>query len=190
MADPGVTTNQFLTFTLDDDVYAMDIEAIREVLEVTSITKIPRTPAYMRGVINLRGHAVPVMDLRMKFNMGEVSQTVETCIIIAEVDHGGDKALIGALVDAVHEVYEMPPETIETAPKMGTEIRADFIAGIGRKDDSFVVILDNRKIFSEEELALAQESSRLPGDDQEAGAGGDDDRALPPQAENQARAEA
>ena len=124
----------------------------------------------------------------MKFGMGEVCQTVETCIIIAEVEHGGEKALIGALVDAVHEVYEMQPETIEAAPKMGTEIRADFIAGIGRRDESFVIILDNQKIFSEEELALAQDVSRLAGDDHEAG--GDDDQPLSPQAEELARPQA
>jgi purine-binding chemotaxis protein CheW len=158
MAEAGLTTNQFLTFTLDDDVYAMEIDSIREVLEMTSITKIPRTPPFMRGVINLRGYAVPVMDMRMKFGMGEVVQTVETCIIIAELDHAGEKSLIGAIVDSVDEVYEMPPETIEEAPRMGASIRADFIAGIGRREEAFVIILDNKKVFSEEELALAREA--------------------------------
>ncbi|MFW5836970.1 MAG: chemotaxis protein CheW, partial [Desulfovibrionaceae bacterium] len=136
MSETDVTTNQFLTFTLGEEVYALEIDVIREVLEMTDITKIPRTPAYMRGVINLRGSAVPVMDMRMKFGMGQVRDTVETCIIIVEVDFEGDETLIGALVDSVREVYEMPPDTIEAAPKMGTDIDAEYIKGIGRQQEA------------------------------------------------------
>jgi purine-binding chemotaxis protein CheW len=160
MAEPALATNQFLTFTLDQDVYAMEIDSIREVLEATTITKIPRTPEFMLGVINLRGHAVPVMDLRMKFSMGEVQQTVETCIIIAEVAHDGATTSIGALVDSVDEVFGIPADSIEPAPRMGSAIEAEFIAGIGRKEEAFVIILDTGKVFSAEELQQAGEAAR------------------------------
>jgi purine-binding chemotaxis protein CheW len=161
MSDADVTTNQFLTFTLGEEIYALEIDVIREVLEMTAITKIPRTPESMRGVINLRGAAVPVLDMRRKFGMGKVEQTVETCIIIVEVEFEGEETHIGALVDSVREVYEMPPDTVEAPPKMGTDIDAEYIKGIGRQDDAFIIILDNRKVFSAEELAAAKSAADM-----------------------------
>lgn len=146
------STNQFLTFTLGDEVFALDISSVREVLEYTTITKVPRTPEYIRGVINLRGRAVPVVDVRLKFGMPETERTVNTCIIIVEVRLGGEETVLGALADSVKEVMDIEPKDMEPAPRMGTSIKADFIKGIGKQGEHFIIVLDIDKVFSEEEL--------------------------------------
>jgi len=146
------STNQFLTFTLGDEVFALDISSVREVLEYTTITKVPRTPEYIRGVINLRGRAVPVVDVRLKFGMPETARTVNTCIIIVEVKLEGEETVLGALADSVKEVMDIEPKDVEPAPRMGTSIKADFIKGIGKHNDDFIIILDIDKVFTEEEL--------------------------------------
>jgi purine-binding chemotaxis protein CheW len=148
--------NQFLTFTLGREIFALDIGTVREVLELTTITRIPRTPPFMRGVINLRGHAVPVVDMRLKLGMSKGEDTVDTCIIIVEIDFEGEQTVMGALVDSVREVFEMTPEAIEAAPKMGAAVNAEYIRGMGRQDNNFIIILDIGKIFSAEELALVR----------------------------------
>ncbi|MDR3639832.1 MAG: chemotaxis protein CheW [Humidesulfovibrio sp.] len=161
MAEKNATEiSQHLTFTLGKEVFALDIASVREVLELTSITKIPRTPDFMRGVINLRGHAVPVMDLRLKFGMPKAEATVDTCIIIVEVDFEGDRIIMGGMVDSVREVFEIPSDRIEVAPRMGTSISTDYIKGIGKQDDVFIIILDIARIFSAAELALAREAQK------------------------------
>jgi len=147
------TTNQFLTFTLGDEVFALDISSVREVLELTAITKVPRTPEYIRGVINLRGRAVPVVDMRLKFGMSVTEHTVDTCIIIVEVQFAGDEIILGALADSVKEVMDIEPKDVEPAPKMGTSVQTDFIRGIGRHGEGFIIILDINKIFNDAELA-------------------------------------
>ena len=151
-------TDQYLTFTLAEEMFALDIAMVSEVLEFQNITKIPRTPKFMRGVINLRGRAIPVVDLRMKFQMGETEKTVDTCIIIVEVDMDGETAVIGALADSVHEVFEMPEEQIEPPPRLGTRIDTDFIRGMGRQDEEFIIVLDINQVFSSEELTLLQDA--------------------------------
>ncbi len=148
------TMNQYLTFTLNKDIYALDISSVREVLELTPITRIPRTPKFMRGVINLRGHAVPVVDMRLKFGMSKTEDTINTCIIIVEVLFDGDSTVMGALADSVREVIELTEGMIEEPPRMGTTIKTDFIRGMGKQDDEFVIILDINKILSLEELAM------------------------------------
>lgn len=148
------TMNQYLTFTLNKDIYALDISSVREVLELTPITRIPRTPKFMRGVINLRGHAVPVVDMRLKFGMSKTEDTINTCIIIVEVLFDGDSTVMGALADSVREVIELTEGMIEEPPRMGTTIKTDFIRGMGKQDDEFVIILDINKILSVEELAM------------------------------------
>jgi len=146
------STNQYLTFTLGHEVFALGISSVREVLEFTTITKVPRTPEYIRGVINLRGRAVPVVDVRLKFGMPQTERTVNTCIIIVEVQLGGEELVLGALADAVKEVMDIEPGEVEPAPRMGTSIKADFIQGIGKQNDDFIIILDIDKVFSDEEL--------------------------------------
>jgi purine-binding chemotaxis protein CheW len=161
MAEQNATdTSQYLNFTLGKEVFALDISSVREVLELTVITKIPRTPDFMCGVINLRGHAVPVMDMRLKFGMPPTAATVDTCIIIVEVDFEGERIIMGGKVDSVREVFDLTAEHIENAPRMGTSINTDYIKGIGKQDDNFVIILDIGKVFSAAELALAKEAQK------------------------------
>ncbi|NCC24960.1 MAG: chemotaxis protein CheW [Deltaproteobacteria bacterium] len=147
------TTNQYLTFALDKEIYALATDTVKEVLQMTTITRIPRTPEFMRGVMNLRGHAVPVVDLRLKFGMKTIEDTVNTCIIIVDVMYDDEATQMGAVVDSVREVFEMDAAQIEAPPKMGTTIDSSFIRGMGRQEDDFIIILDIDKIFSLEELA-------------------------------------
>ena len=147
---------QHLTFTLDEEVFAVDISKVREVLEYTTVTKVPQTPEFMRGVINLRGSVVPVVDLRLKFGMTETSKTVNTCVIITEISLDGETTVLGALADSVQEVHEFEPDQIEPAPKIGTKLNTDFIEGMGKRDDQFIMILNIDKVFSSDELAVVQ----------------------------------
>lgn len=146
-------TTQFLTFTLADEVFSVDVARVREILEITTITKVPQVPDFMRGVINLRGCVVPVIDLRLKFGMEEADQTVNTCIIVVEVAMDGENIVLGALADSVQEVIEMEPSQIEAAPHIGTHLRTEFLKGMGKHDGRFVMILDIDKVFSGAELA-------------------------------------
>jgi len=145
-------TTQYLTFTLAEEVFAVDVDRVREILEITNITKVPQVPDFMRGVINLRGCVVPVLDLRLKFGMAETAQTVNTCIIVVEVEMDGEKIVLGALADSVQEVIEMERSQIEAAPHIGTHLKTDFLKGMGKHDNRFVMILDIDKVFSGNEL--------------------------------------
>ncbi|MBI2353433.1 MAG: chemotaxis protein CheW [Deltaproteobacteria bacterium] len=156
MADE-LQANQYLTFTLADEVFAVDVARVREILEYTGITKVPQVPDFMRGVINLRGCVVPVIDLRLKFGMRETDRTVNTCIIVVEVQMDADVIVLGALADSVQEVIELEPGQIEAAPHIGTRLRTDFIRGMGKLDGRFVMILDIDRVFSCEEMAEVQE---------------------------------
>lgn len=149
-------TTQYLTFTLADEVFAVDVARVREILEITNITKVPQTPEFMRGVINLRGSVVPVIDLRLKFGMSETERTVNTCIIVVEVVMDGETIVLGSLADSVQEVIEMEPDQIEAAPHIGTHLNTDFIRGMGKHDGHFVMILDIDEVFSSGELAAVQ----------------------------------
>jgi purine-binding chemotaxis protein CheW len=148
-------TNQYLTFKLSDEVYALDIGKVREVLDFTAVTKVPRTPEFMRGVINLRGSVVPVVDMKLKFGMPMTEKTVNTCVIITEVTADGDTTVLGCLADSVQEVLDLGPEQISAPPRIGTKLRTEFITGMGKRDDRFIIILDIDRVFSADELALA-----------------------------------
>ena len=145
-------SRQYLTFLLDGELYAVSVSQVREVLEYNTITKLPRTEAFMKGLINLRGKGVPVIDLRTKFSMPEKEVTKDTSIIVLEV--GGEGLVVGAMADAVQEVVELDEADIEPAPRLGSRLDAEFMAGIGRKDEGFVVILNTDRIFDEEEIAI------------------------------------
>jgi purine-binding chemotaxis protein CheW len=146
--------NQFLTFTLDNEQYAIGVAKVREVLEHTKITKLPRTAEFMKGIINLRGTGVPVIDLRLKFGLPETPITKDTSIIVMEVEGRDGNVVVGALADAVHEVVDIEENSIEPAPRFGTRLAAEFIKGVGKRDDSFIILLDIDRIFNAEEITV------------------------------------
>ncbi|MBV5316271.1 MAG: chemotaxis protein CheW, partial [Desulfobulbaceae bacterium] len=129
-----------------------DVAKVREILELTSITKVPQTPDFMKGVINLRGSVVPVIDLRLNFGMQCTQQTVNTCIIVVEVNLNSEIIVLGVLADSVQEVVEMEPDHIEPPPQLGTKLNTAFIKGMGKVENTFVMILDIDKVFSADEL--------------------------------------
>ena len=150
---------QYLSFNLDDEIFAMDISKVREVLEFKSVTKVPQTPDFMRGVINLRGSVVPVIDLKKKFGMGETQKAVNTCVIITDVILDDETIVLGAMADSVEEVFDLEPENIEPAPRIGTHMNTEFLKGMGKKGDEFMLILDINKVFTSEELLDVQAGS-------------------------------
>jgi purine-binding chemotaxis protein CheW len=153
-AQPVLELTQYLTFFLGDETFSLDIARVREVLDYTIITRVPRTPDYVQGVINLRGSVVPVVDLRLKFGMPALSVSVNTCIIIVEAVVQGDSVVLGLLADSVQEVIELDRGNIQPAPRIGTRLDTGFIKGIGRQDDRFIIILDIDRVFSHDELDL------------------------------------
>lgn len=152
--DPSqaTTPSQFLTFTLDQERYAVEIAKVREVLEFTSVNRVPRTPDFMRGVINLRGNVVPVIDLRLKLGLSPTERTLDSCVVITEVLVDGEPVVLGALADSVQEVIELDPASILPPPRMGTRVDTAFIRGMGRRDDQFLIILDIDRVLSEDDL--------------------------------------
>lgn len=155
--DATMETDQYLTFKLDDEIYALNISHVREVLDFTKISRVPRMPEFMCGVINLRGGVVPVVDLRIKFGMQEKEKTVDTCIIIIEITIGEEQTLLGIMADSVQEVMNLEPDQIQPPPKIGTRLKTEFIKGMGKKNDEFIIILECDKVFSSEELVVVQD---------------------------------
>jgi purine-binding chemotaxis protein CheW len=155
-------TTQYLTFRIDDKIFGFNITKVREVLDFTTITRVPRTPDFMRGVINRRGSVVPVVDLRLKFGMPKTEKAVNTCIIIVEVTVDGETTVLGALADSVQEVMDLDPDHIEPAPKIGTRLNTEFIKGLAKKDHWFIIILDIEKIFSVDEHTMSQLDLETP----------------------------
>ncbi|MDA8141477.1 MAG: chemotaxis protein CheW [Desulfobacteraceae bacterium] len=150
--------HQYLTFKLGEEMFAIDVSQVREILDVTNITKVPRAPEFMRGVINVRGSVVPVVDLRLKFDMEKTQRTVDTRIVVMEIALDGELTIIGTLADAVHNVMDIEPSGIEPAPKVGAKWNTEFIKGIGKHNDQFIIILNVDRIFSVEELAMVQQA--------------------------------
>ena len=151
----------FLTFTLNREIFAIQVANVREVLDLAEITVVPRTPKFMRGVINLRGRVVPVVDMRIKFDLPAVQDTVDTCIIVVEVNFDDEKMVIGALADSVEEVFELGEEEIEPPPSIGSSLDSEFIRGMGKLGEKFIVILDIDKVFSVDELAMATDPGEV-----------------------------
>jgi purine-binding chemotaxis protein CheW len=150
---------QCLTFKLAEEIYAIDVGKVKEVLDFTKITKVPKTPDFMRGVINLRGSVVPVVDMRLKFGMSVTEKTVNTCIIVMEVNLDNETTVIGALADSVQEVIDLEPNQIEPAPRIGTRINTEFIKGMGKHEEEFLIILDIDKVFSQDEITQVKDGS-------------------------------
>jgi purine-binding chemotaxis protein CheW len=147
-------TNQYLSFTMRDENFAIEISKVREVLDVSTLTRIPRMPDYLSGVINLRGNVVPVMDLGLKLGMEVIERSKNTCIMIVEVRVEGVEVEMGVLTDSVQMVLDLPPEQVEAVPKMGTDLNTDFIKGMGRQEERFLIILDIDTILAQEGKAV------------------------------------
>ncbi|MBA7709741.1 Chemotaxis protein CheW [subsurface metagenome] len=153
-------TAQYLTFRLREEEFGIDVECINGILELTPITRIPKTPDYVIGVINVRGRVVPVIDMRLKFGMPITEQTVDTCIIVMGITLGSEDVVLSGLVDEVQEVVELSAEQIEPTPKIGNKINTDFLEGMGKRNaEKFIMILDIEKVFSTDELTLIKETS-------------------------------
>jgi len=144
----------YLTFCLGDEVFAVDVQHVHEVLDFRDSTRIPGAPDYMRGIINLRGSVVPVVDMRLKFGMSETEKKLSTCVIVMEVGRGANRTVIGALADAVKDVFEFEPGQIEPPPRFGEKSKMDFIQAIGKRNDQFIIILNFNKAFSTEEVVM------------------------------------
>lgn len=151
----------YLTFKLGDELFALNVAKVREVLDFCTITKIPRTPEFMSGVINLRGNVVPVVDLRQCLEMSRTEQTLNTCIIVVEVQLEGEPTVIGALADSVDEVIILEPAQIQPPPRMGLHIRTDYIQGMGKRDNEFIIILDIDKVFSFEDANVLHAETKI-----------------------------
>ena len=150
---------QFLTFRLGAETFAVDVLQVREILDLIAITRVPQMPGYMLGVINLRGSVVPVIDLRRKFGLPASEASRDNCIVVLEVDSAGEKTVVGAQADAVTEVLDLPQDAIEPPPRLGMRLKTEFIRGMGKKDEEFLIILDVDRIFSDTALAQLQESA-------------------------------
>ncbi len=152
-------TAQYMTFKLGDELFAINVAQVREVLEVSHITRVPSAPDYMRGVVNVRGQAIPVVDLRLKFGLPRGSDTVHTRIIVMELEIDGESAVLGGIADSVHEVIELEPGNINPPPRIAMRWKTEFIQGMGRRGEDFIIILDVNAVFSTEELAMVNEAS-------------------------------
>jgi purine-binding chemotaxis protein CheW len=157
MGQNPLDQHQYLTFMLGGEVYAMGILAIKEIIEYGNLTEVPRMPHFIRGVINLRGAVVPVIDLSARFGKAATTVTQRTCIVIVEVASGNDETagtqVVGVMVDAVNAVLEIPATEIEPPPSFGAHIRADFMIGMGKVSGKFVIILNIHNVLSVDEMA-------------------------------------
>ncbi len=144
-------TGKYLTFTLDEEEYGIGILKVKEIIGMMPITSVPRTPPFVKGVINLRGKVIPVIDLRLKFEMGEIPYNDRTCIIVVEIDSEGDTILIGIVVDAVSEVLNIQENEIEKTPAFGTKLDTEYILGMAKTEDGVKILLNIDNVLSHEE---------------------------------------
>ncbi|MGE5582304.1 MAG: chemotaxis protein CheW [Bacillota bacterium] len=163
-----VQGGKFLTFMLGAESFGTPIRKVKEIIGMMEITHIPKTQGYIKGVINLRGKIIPVMDLRLKFGMAEKEYNDRTCIMIMEVFSGQAGQLIGVVVDAVTEVVNIQAGEIEPPPEYGTGIEGDFLTGIGKLKDKVILLLNIEKVLSREEIGLVKKD--LTGDFEKEGA--------------------
>lgn len=155
-------SNEYMTFKLGDELFAINVAQVREVLELSQITKVPTAPDYMRGVVNVRGQATPVVDLRLRFGLPRGADTVHTRIIVMELELDGQPTVLGGIADSVHEVIELDPANVLPPPRIAMRWRTEFIEGMGRRGDDFLIILNVNAVFSSEELALLSDGEQ-PG---------------------------
>lgn len=159
MKDTAVNINSYLTFKLGEEIFGANVSKVLNILEMTKITKVPKAPSYMKGIINLRGAVLPLIDTRIKFDMGETNYTTNTCILVLDIDMSGESVHVGALVDSVQEVLEIDDASIQPPPSIGNKYKSEFIEGMAKVSDEFVMLLNMDLIFSTDELSLLKDSS-------------------------------
>jgi purine-binding chemotaxis protein CheW len=169
MAEPAETMNQaitamsdregkYLTFTMDEEEYGIGILKIKEIIGMMPITPVPQTPEHVKGVINLRGRVIPVVDLRLRFGMDSIDYNERTCIIVVEIDGRAGTVMIGIVVDSVSEVLNIKAEEIEDTPTFGTKLNTDYILGMAKMEGGVKILLDIDKVLGNDEMALLKEA--------------------------------
>lgn len=161
MKQSSIEESQYLTFLSGAEVFGIGILRIKEIKEYASVTSIPMMPDYVKGVINLRGNVVPIIDLPVRFGREKSVISKRSCVIIVEVEHEEESIDIGILVDAVNEVIDIPSQSIEPAPSFGSKIRTEFIQGIGKLENQFVILLNVNRVLSVTELSSIEEQVSL-----------------------------
>jgi purine-binding chemotaxis protein CheW len=156
----SVKSDQHLTFILSDEEFAIPVMSIKEIIEYGHLTNVPMVPDFIQGVVNLRGNAVPVLSLANKFGLEAKPIDKRTCIIIMDAELNGEAVVMGIVVDKVLQVIEIPEDCIEPAPTLGAAIRTDFIKGMGKLNDNFIIILDIIQVLSAEEISLMQSMNK------------------------------
>jgi len=151
--------NSYLSFKLGEEEFALHVSKVLNILEMTRITEVPKAPVYMKGVINLRGMVLPVIDTRLKFGLTETVSTEKTCIVVMELKLENDKVFVGALVDEVLAVLELEENQIQSPPSIGSKYKSEFIYGMAKHDDSFIMLLDMEKAFSDDEIMELKEQA-------------------------------
>ena len=143
---------KYLTFRLGEEEFGLEILKVQEIIQLQAITRVPRTPEYVRGVINLRGKVIPVVDLRLKFGMDRVEDTERTCIVVVQIRHADGVVVMGTIIDEVREVLDIPEASIEDAPSFGSSIETEFILGMGKIGNGVKILLDIDKVLSASEI--------------------------------------
>lgn len=153
---------KYLTFLLQGETYGLEILKVQEIIGLMCITRVPKTPEFIRGVFNLRGRVIPVIDLRLKFGLERVPDTERTCIVVVQTLRGGEALTVGIIVDEVSEVLKIDPTAIEETPSFGADVDTDFILGIGNVNQKIIMLLDvNRVLSGEESAEVAQAAGDL-----------------------------
>ena len=150
---------KYLTFSLDEEEYGIGILKIKEIIGMMPITSVPQTPEFVKGVINLRGKVIPVIDLRLRFGMGEIDYTERTCIIVVEIEGQALTVMIGIVVDSVSEVLNIKNEDIENTPAFGTKLNTDYILGMAKMEGGVKILLDIDRVLSSGEIASLEKAA-------------------------------
>jgi len=154
---------KFLTFLMANEKYGLEILKVREIMGMMDVTSVPTTPPFVRGVINLRGKVIPVVDLRLKFGLEAKEDTQRTCIIVVHLTHTAQEMTMGIIVDEVSDVLDIDQNQIEPPPSFGANIRTDFILGMGKVDQKVMTMLDIDRVLSDQEIALVESSAEKTG---------------------------
>lgn len=152
----------YITFKMGDELFAIDVQCVREVIDLSPIARVPTAPEYLRGVVNVRGNAVPVVDLRRKFGLPDTEPTVHTRILILDLCADGEAYVVGGLADSVHDVIELGPNDLAPPPRLAARWRSEVIQGLARRENEFVMLLDVQRVFELDDMAALRESAQAP----------------------------